>query len=168
MTRDEFNDFVARDHDRLMGMARYVAGTRDGAEDLLHTAVMRICEREAWAKCPDPASMRGYLVTTMKRTVYDQHARSQKRPEYLTDSSEALEWLSGGCDPRGWQAGPELRDVLVPAVEALPERWRMVVAHRLILDRSIADTATALGIPSTSVASAMKRAIGRLKDTVAV
>jgi RNA polymerase sigma factor (sigma-70 family) len=165
VTRDEFNDYVARDHHRLVEKAAFLAGSRTGAEDLLNTAVMRFCEREAWEKCPDPASVRGYLGTTMKRILIDLHTRSHKRPEYLTDSTEALDRV---VDHRDRMTSTELRAALGPAVAGLPERWRQVVIHRLVLDMSIAETAATLDIPASSVASAMKRALGRLQETVTV
>lgn len=166
MKRDEFYDYVTRDHQRLMSIAVFHAGARGPAEDLLNTAVMRFCERAAWVKCADEAAVRGYLGTTMRRVLIDQYARAARRPVHLAGDAGELEWCAPAAAPR--ETAAELRQVLRPAVAALPERWRQVVVQRLVLDRSIQETAAALDIPASSVASAMKRAIGRLQETVTV
>jgi RNA polymerase sigma-70 factor (ECF subfamily) len=58
----------------------------------------------------------------------------------------------------------ELRRALLGALDALPERERLVVIHRYLLDLSEADTAVALGIRPGTVRSRLSRALVRLRD----
>jgi len=62
----------------------------------------------------------------------------------------------------------EDREQLVAALEALPERDRVVVAYRFLLELSEAETAAALGVRPGTVKSRLSRALGRLRMTMEV
>ncbi len=57
----------------------------------------------------------------------------------------------------------ERREDLLEALERLPERDRLVVGYRYLLELSEAETATALGIRPGTVKSRLSRALGRLR-----
>jgi RNA polymerase sigma-70 factor (ECF subfamily) len=57
----------------------------------------------------------------------------------------------------------ERRDDLLAALDRLPERDRIVVAYRYLLELSEAETAEALGIRPGTVKSRLSRALGRLR-----
>ena len=57
----------------------------------------------------------------------------------------------------------ERREDLIAALERLPERDRMVVAYRYLLELSEAETATALGVRPGTVKSRLSRALARLR-----
>ncbi len=59
--------------------------------------------------------------------------------------------------------GREARQTLVAALEQLPERDRLVVAYRYLLELSEAETAIALGIRPGTVKSRLSRALDRLR-----
>ena len=61
----------------------------------------------------------------------------------------------------------EQREALLDAIDALPERERLVVVHRYLLDLSEAETARALGIRPGTVKSRLSRGLARLRDAVA-
>jgi RNA polymerase sigma-70 factor (ECF subfamily) len=54
------------------------------------------------------------------------------------------------------------RETVLAAVNALPDRYREVVAHRYLLGLSEAETAATLGIPAGTVKSRTARALQRL------
>jgi RNA polymerase sigma-70 factor (ECF subfamily) len=58
----------------------------------------------------------------------------------------------------------EMRGALVAALETLPERDRMVIACRYLLDLSEAETAAALGVRPGTVKSRLSRALARLRE----
>ena len=60
----------------------------------------------------------------------------------------------------------ESRAMLLAALEALPERDRLVVAYRYLLDLSEAETAAALGVRPGTVKSRLSRALARLRDAL--
>ena len=57
----------------------------------------------------------------------------------------------------------ERREDLLAALEQLPERDRLVVAYRYLLELSEAETATALGVRPGTVKSRLSRALARLR-----
>ena len=61
----------------------------------------------------------------------------------------------------------EQREALLGALDALPERERLVVVHRYLLDLSEAETARALGVRPGTVKSRLSRGLARLRDAVA-
>ncbi len=59
--------------------------------------------------------------------------------------------------------GHESRGILLQALEALPERDRLVIAYRYLLDLSEAETSAALGVRPGTVKSRLSRALARLR-----
>jgi RNA polymerase sigma-70 factor (ECF subfamily) len=51
-------------------------------------------------------------------------------------------------------------------MEALPERDRLVIGYRYLLDLSEAETARALGVRPGTVKSRLSRALGRLRASL--
>jgi RNA polymerase sigma factor (sigma-70 family) len=60
----------------------------------------------------------------------------------------------------------EARRALVDALYALPERERLVVTYRYLLDLSEAETARTLGIRPGTVKSRLSRGLARLRDVL--
>jgi len=60
----------------------------------------------------------------------------------------------------------EARRALLDALDALPERERLVVVHRYLLELSEAETARALGIRPGTVKSRLSRGLARLRGAV--
>jgi RNA polymerase sigma-70 factor (ECF subfamily) len=58
------------------------------------------------------------------------------------------------------------RAMLLAALETLPERDRLVIAYRYLLDLSEADTATTLGVRPGTVKSRLSRALARLREAL--
>jgi RNA polymerase sigma-70 factor (ECF subfamily) len=60
----------------------------------------------------------------------------------------------------------ERRRDLLHAVQELPERERLAVTYRYLLDLSEAETAAALGWPAGSVKSRLSRGLARLQRSL--
>lgn len=60
----------------------------------------------------------------------------------------------------------ETRAALLAALEMLPERDRMVIGYRFLLDLSEAETAVALGVRPGTVKSRLSRALVRLREAL--
>jgi RNA polymerase sigma-70 factor (ECF subfamily) len=60
----------------------------------------------------------------------------------------------------------ETRAVLLSAMEALPDRDRLVIGYRYLLDLSEAETSRALGVRPGTVKSRLSRALGRLRASL--
>ena len=57
---------------------------------------------------------------------------------------------------------------MLAALERLPERDRLVIAHRYLLELSEAETAEALGVRPGTVKSRLSRALERLRASMEV
>ena len=62
--------------------------------------------------------------------------------------------------------GHERNELLLAAVNRLPEEQRLVVVCRFILDLSEAETASVLGLRPGTVKSRLSRALDRLREEV--
>ena len=71
----------------------------------------------------------------------------------------------GGAAPSPETAAVEVerREDLLAALDHLPERDRLVVAYRYLLELSEAETAEALGVRPGTVRSRLSRALGKLR-----
>ena len=65
--------------------------------------------------------------------------------------------------PEAAVVGLEARQALLAGLEQLPDRDRLVVAYRYLLELSEAETASALGIRPGTVKSRLSRALDRLR-----
>jgi RNA polymerase sigma-70 factor (ECF subfamily) len=94
--------------------------------------------------------------------------RSTGRRERLTVRL-AQDRGSGDAAPSPETAalGREQREVLLGAIDRLPERERLVVTYRYLLELSEAETARALGIRPGTVKSRLSRGLGRLRQELA-
>ena len=93
--------------------------------------------------------------------------RSARRREGLAVRAAAIG--SGDAAPAPETAALERADaeVLVAALDRLPERDRMVVAYRYLLEMSESETAEALDVAPGTVKSRLSRALVRLRTEVA-
>jgi RNA polymerase sigma-70 factor (ECF subfamily) len=70
--------------------------------------------------------------------------------------------------PEAASVAREDRERLVTALERLPERDRLVIAYRYLLELSEAETARTLGVRPGTVKSRLSRALERLRATMEV
>jgi RNA polymerase sigma-70 factor (ECF subfamily) len=92
--------------------------------------------------------------------------RSSARRDALT-SRAAAESSSGEAAPSPEAAllDTERRELLLAAVDGLPEPQRLVIACRYFLELSEDETATVLGLRRGTVKSRTARALDRLRET---
>ena len=157
-TDEEFSDFVAARADHLYRQAWLLTGTRPAAEDLVQTALTKAYA--AWSRvrrADDPvAYVHGVL---MKSFLSDRRRRwSRELPvaEPRTDASAV-------ADPADAQVE---RLALVDALGGLSRTDRAVVVLRYWDDRSVAETAAALGLSDAAVKNRSLRALRRLGDSL--
>jgi RNA polymerase sigma factor (sigma-70 family) len=90
----------------------------------------------------------------LTRRVQNEHEVEERRPGGAVPSPEAALLDS------------ERRARLLEAIGRLPERYRLVVACRYLLDLSEAETATTLRVRRGTVKSRLSRALARLREEV--
>ncbi len=109
------------------------------------------------------ASFRPWLLRIVANETRNHHRSAVRRG--ARERAVALpDTLLG---PEDEVADRERKARLLAAVAALPERLRVVVTCRYLLDLSEAETATTLGLPKGTVKSRLNRGLARLRDELA-
>ena len=156
-TDEEFSAFVAARADHLYRQAWLLTGTRQAAEDLVQTSLTKTYA--AWSRvrrADDPvAYVHGVL---MKTFLSDRRRRwSGEVPHGDLPDRPAPH------DPMDIEVD---RLALVGALAGLGRTDRAVVVLRYWDDRSVADTAQALGLSEAAVKNRSLRALRRLGDAL--
>ncbi|MEU0360391.1 sigma-70 family RNA polymerase sigma factor [Streptomyces cyaneofuscatus] len=136
-----------------------LCGDSHRAQDLVQEAVLR-----AWRHSdildPEADGVRPWLVTVIRNLVIDGHRARQARPPETADN--VLEDMPG----------PEhvdraiTRKIVRDALGDLSIQHREILIHVQYLDRSVAQTAQALGIPPGTVKSRTHLALKALKEAL--
>lgn len=150
---DDATGFTAFYRDTWPGVARALAvalGDRDLAIDATDEAMARAYPRWATLATYDNPGAWVYRVGL-------NWARSHRRR-----LARRLPWAHPTEELPGPVADPAVRDALL----ALPLKLRSVVVCRLLLDWSVDDTATALGIRPGTVQSRLHRALRTLNASL--
>ena len=158
---EEFSVFVAARADHLYRQAWLLTGSRHAAEDLVQTALTKAYA--AWSRvrrADDPvAYVHGVL---MKAFLSDRRRRwSGELPVAEPRNDHALAML----DPADAQVD---RLALVDALAGLGRTDRAVVVLRYWDDRSVAETAAALGLSEAAVKNRSLRALRVLAEQLSV
>lgn len=146
----------------LWHVARSHGCARDGAEDVVQTAWMRLIDHAEEIR--DPEAVVGWLVVAVKREAW-RHSRRDRQTEHDE---------TGTVDPGATDPGPEVLAVLTEQqrllwehVHALPER-----CHRLL--RVVAfwhrpdyeQVSAALGMPRGSIGPTRGRCLDKLRTAL--
>ena len=143
---------------------RYVA-TRDVAQDLVQDVFCRLWEQRGDLHVRE--TLRVYLYASIRHAALDylKHARIEQR---VADSAPAADEYPGMSRPSALpdrQLLDEERHRLIEAaVEALPERQRMVFLLRWQHQLSYAEIGAIMGLSQKGVESARARALESLRE----
>lgn len=153
----DFEAFVEASGHRLLRTAYLLVGDMHAAEDLLQTALERTARR--WTRISGVPE--AYARTTIANLATDRWRRRRARPpEVFIDPPDAM-----GAD---FTTDVVVRDALIRALNQLTRRQRAVLVLRYFDDLTEPETAAALGISVGTVKSSASRALGRLREIVAV
>jgi RNA polymerase sigma-70 factor (sigma-E family) len=150
---DEYAEFAAARAGHLYRSACLLtAGDTHLAEDLVQETLGRIYVR--WNRVSRADNPAGYAQTVLTRTFL-AHKRLRRSTERATDVL-----------PDTAAAVPDatLRLTLLDALGRLPAKDRAVVVLRYWEDRSVQETAAALGASSAAVRTRCVRALARLRE----
>ncbi|GAA3236848.1 sigma-70 family RNA polymerase sigma factor [Actinocorallia longicatena] len=140
------------------GLARHLISSDTEVDDAVSetfTKVLSVIQRGG-----GPGdSFRPYLLTSVRRTVYDRHRAGRR--ENITDEIELYDPGVPFVDPA--LEGLEQK-MIVRAYLSLPERWQAVLWHTEIEGRKPADVAPLLGLSANGVAALAYRAREGLKQ----
>lgn len=149
-----FDAFVVARSRRLLGLATLLTGDRHDGEDLLQSALLKLALNWSRAKETPDAYARQVIINLAR----DRGRRIKRRPERLGEVPEQRQVADDN--------GLADREALLTALRALPERQRQTVVLRFLDDRSVADTATALGCSEGAVKSNTSKALANLRGVL--
>jgi RNA polymerase sigma factor (sigma-70 family) len=147
--RSDFERFYLTSRDGCYRALLATVTRADEADDLLAEAYARALAK--WRTVRRHPAPQAWVVRTALNLHRDQWRRSSRRravPRRVDVSAPE----------------PPIDPALLAAVHALPERQREVVALRVLLGLSAADTAEALGIDAGTVGTHLRRALSTLRS----
>jgi RNA polymerase sigma factor (sigma-70 family) len=156
---------LMRMHEAIAFRTAYViCGSATEAEEAAHDAFTKAYWALGRFRAGEP--FRPWLLT-----IVANEARNRRRSEgrgHALALRAAGEMLRSEPAPSAEAAvlGHERNEVLLAAVNRLPEEQRLVVVCRFILDLSEAETASVLGLRPGTVKSRLSRALDRLRAEV--
>src|SRR5579863_5312096 len=151
--------------DDAYGLARWLAGNRTDAEDIVQDACMRALASLDTALIEQP---RAWLMTIVRNTTFTWLAKNRPKTVLLTDDAQLLE-TAAAQGPA--ESAPNPEEALIAAaneaalnkaIAALPHVFREVIVMRDINGLSYREIAAAIGAPQGTVMSRLARARGML------
>ena len=145
---------------RLRAVAYHVLRDRDGAEDVVHAALMRVWSSGAYR--PDRGALLPFLIACVRREALDvirgakrRHLREVRSSDVETTMPDA----TAAIDP------VEARRLQV-ALAALPDVQRDVIVRAYYGHRTLAEVALETNIPLGTVKSRLAAGLRRLHSTL--
>lgn len=156
--QEAFAAFVDGEYLRLVRSLLLFCGERGLAEDLAQEAFARAHQR--WRSVSQVSDPTAWLYTV---------AFNLARSKFRRRAAERRAYARHGPTPPA-TSDPARSDVLVvrEAVTRLPARQREVLIHRYFLGRSVAETATLIGVSENAVKAAAHKAIRSLRASLGV
>jgi len=149
----DFTEFVQAASPSLLRAALVLLGSREDAEDALQVTLLRTYRRWEQAKEAPQAYARAVLVNACR----ERWRHRDRHPETSQDMDELANVVS-------FADLVDRRRVLVRVLRQLPDIQREVLVCRYLLDATVAETATALGIAEGTVKSAASRGLDQLRQ----
>lgn len=151
-------------HTAIAYRTAVLLGAGDEAEDVLQTAFVKAFQ--ALNRFRDDAAFRPWLLRIVANETHNLTRARRRRAELARRSATLEVRRPSGDDPAAAAERGESRRAVLAAVQSLPEKDRLVVTYRYLLDLSETETAAALGWPLGSVKSRTSRALRRLHGAV--
>ena len=150
----EFDEFVFARQNKLLRTAYLLCGDWHLAEDLTQNALAKVYV--GWHRIQQVERIDAYVHRILFRTYIDTYRRRRKQ-----------EILSAAVpDVAGTGIASDVRLTLLAALAEVSPRYRAVLVLRFWEDRSVGETADALGISEGSVKSHTHRGLQQLRSVL--
>jgi len=150
----EFDEFALARQQRLLRTAYLLCGDWHLAEDLTQNAMAKVYT--SWARIQRVDQVDTYVHRILFRTFVDTYRRRRQR-----------EILSAAVpDVAGAGTASDVRLTLLAALAKVTPRYRAVLVLRFWEDRSVDETAAALGISKGTVKSHSSRGLQQLRSVL--
>ncbi len=155
-----FRAVVLRTHGSVYRLAVHLAGDVAEAEEVVQETFVRAWRR--LGELRDPQAALAWLFRIVRSVAHDhQRARRRRREDTLDDDvlGPLLARVAGDADLADEVlARTELAAAVRREVEALPEKYRLVLLLREVEDMSYPELSAALGVPPGTIDSRLFRA----------
>ena len=159
---DAFGALVARHQRAAFRVAWLTVRDPGEAEDAVQEAFVK-----AWRAMPRfraDAPFRPWILRIVSNEARNR-VRSTRRRDALTLREAAAAGAGDAApSPEAAALSRDEAETLTRALDRLPERDRLVIAYRWLLDLSEAETAEILGVRLGTVKSRLSRALRRLRE----
>jgi RNA polymerase sigma-70 factor (ECF subfamily) len=152
---------IERNRRRIWAICYRMTGLRTDADDLAQEAAARAIERGDQATEEDPT---GWLLRLTTRLCIDhlRHKKIERRLTELVDPLDGHDWPAGDLEARAPEGAAALREdirfAVVVALQRLSPRQRAALILHDICDRSLEETAEALGTNANATKALLHRA----------
>lgn len=159
-----YEGLVERHRDLAFRTAYLVARNASDAEDAAQEAFVKAYYALDRFRAGEP--FRPWLLRIVTNEAKNRRRSAGRRDRLVARAAERRGPGDAAPSPDAAAIADETRDLLLSAMEALPERDRLVIGYRYFLDLSEAETARALGVRPGTVKSRLSRALERLRASL--
>ncbi len=158
--RAELEQTYRQHRQTLFSLALTITGCSGLAEDAVHEAFVRLCQRTDRPAGSFPA----YVYSSVRNAAVDCRRRQQRQKSVLesvfaeSGSGLVAEAANGLSDPA------EQRAQLASAIETLDESARQIIVMKIFGDLTFDEIAEVLETPSATVATRYRRSILKLEE----
>ncbi|MGZ8595760.1 MAG: RNA polymerase sigma factor [Actinomycetota bacterium] len=159
---DAFGALVARHQRAAFRVAWLIARDPGEAEDAVQEAFVK-----AWRAMPRfraDAPFRPWILRIVSNEARNRARSARRRDALVLREAAAAGAGDAAPSPEAAALSRDEAEALTRALDRLPERDRMVIAYRWLLDLSEAETAEILGVRLGTVKSRLSRALRRLRE----
>ena len=170
--RVSFIDEAIPHMDAVYRFALRLAGTQDGAEDLVQDTFFRAFR--AWEQYTPGTRCKSWLFTICRNVFLRQRERRQRHDEILQESAQEdatslsreapVFAASKDSDPEGDFFKSIVDEEILEAIDALPDEYRMAVVLSDLEDLSYNEIAEVMEIPVGTVKSRLFRGRRQLQE----
>ncbi len=154
----ELSAFYAAEYPRVVGALRLYTGNPSLAEDIAQDAFVKLCRD--WEKVSRMSAPGAWV----HRVAMNQAKSTFRRNKVAADKAPLLRPPRESMQAEGVAGAAATSETVRDALLQLPHDLRAVVVLRYYADFSVAETATALGLPEGTVKTRTRKALAELGD----
>lgn len=159
-----YGDLVGRYRDIAFRTAYLIARNAEDAEDAAQDAFVKAYYALDRFRPREP--FRPWILRIVSNEARNRRRSAGRRERLAQRVAERRGAGDAAPSPDAAALAQESRAALLVALETLPERDRLVIGYRYLLDLSEAETAAALGVRPGTVKSRLSRALVRLREAL--
>jgi RNA polymerase sigma-70 factor (ECF subfamily) len=156
-----YGELVERYREVAFRTAYLIARNAADAEDAAQDAFVKAYYALDRFRSPEP--FRPWILRIVSNEARNRRRSAGRRERLALRLSERRGPGDAAPSPDAAAIADESRATLLAAIETLPERDRLVIGYRYLLDLSEAETAVTLGVRPGTVKSRLSRALERLR-----